>query len=370
MHQWIPSNMKSDRVNESRRSFIRKASLAGIGASLAASRGVAVEANPPSARRSGLLEGPLVVASGNGRQAAERAVEVMQQGGSALDGVVAGVNLVEEDPEDITVGYGGIPNADGVVQLDAAVMDGPTHRAGAVAALEGIRYPSKVARLVMERTDHVLLVGEGAQDFARMHGFQVEDLLTDRARKAWVEWKETLSTEDDYLPPHDVDDTNLGADLRALERHYGTIHCSALDPTGNLGSVTTTSGLFYKVPGRVGDSPIIGAGLYCDNEVGAAGSTGRGEANLQNLTSYLIVERMRMGDAPEAACLYACRRIDEKTKMARLRDERDRPNFNVRFYAIDKQGRIGGAQLRGRGDTMIVADASGAREVDIAYVYE
>lgn len=354
-------------ADESRRSFLKKASLAGVGASLVGSAPAAAQ-SPRAA--TGVTQGPVVISSANGREAAQRAVEVMQDGRSALDGAIAGVNLVEEDPDDITVGYGGIPNEDGVVQLDAAVMDGATHRAGSVAALEGIKYPSKVARLVMERTDHVLLVGEGAQDFARMHGFRIEDLLTERAREMWVEWKETLSTEDDYLPPHDVDDTNIGARMQEIIRHYGTIHCSALDPSGNLGSVTTTSGLFFKIPGRVGDSPIIGAGLYCDNEVGAAGSTGRGEANLQNLTSYLIVERMRMGDTPEEACLYACHRIDEKTKMARLRNDQGEPNFNVRFYALNVDGEVGGAQLRGAGDHMIAADASGVREVDIAYVYE
>lgn len=354
-------------THESRRSFIKKASLAGVGASLLG------QARPgaarPRAHASGRAQGPVVVSSLNGRQAAQRAVEVMQNGGTALDGAIAGVNLVEEDPDDLTVGYGGIPNEDGVVQLDAAVMDGPTHRAGSVAALEGIKYPSKVARLVMERTDHVLLVGKGAQEFARMHGFSVENLLTERAREIWVEWKETLSTDDDYLPPHDAGDTNMGAVVKDITRHYGTIHCSALDPSGNLGSVTTTSGLFFKIPGRVGDSPIIGAGLYCDNEVGAAGSTGRGEANLQNLSSYLIVERMRTGDTPEEACLYACERIDEKTKMARLRNDRGEPNFNVRFYAINKQGDVGGAQLRGANDQMIAADANGVREVDLAYLY-
>ena len=360
----------SDAKSESRRSFLKKASLAGVGASLVNGATAAPLRPARSATGGSSAQGPVVVSSLNGRQAAQQAVEMMQNGSTALDAAIAGVNLVEEDPDDITVGYGGIPNENGVVQLDAAVMDGPTHRAGSVAALEGIKYPSKVARLVMERTDHVLLVGQGAQDFATMHGFPIENLLTERARELWVEWKETLSTEDDYLPPHGIDDENIGSTLREIERHYGTIHCSALDPSGNLGSVTTTSGLFYKIPGRVGDSPIIGAGLYCDNEVGAAGSTGRGEANLQNLTSYLIVERMRMGDTPEAACLYACRRIDEKTKMARLRNDQGAPNFNVRFYAINKDGVVGGAQLRGANDRMIAADASGVREVDLAYLYE
>lgn len=355
-------------LSESRRSFLKKATLAGAGAALWPSQSSGQVADPPSRPRA---QGPVVVTSANGRAAAERAVEVMQGGGSALDAVIEGVNIVEADPDDITVGYGGIPNEDGVVQLDAAVMDGPTHRAGSVAALEGIKHPSKVARMVMERTDHVLLVGEGAQEFATMHGFEIEDLLTERARKAWVEWKETLSDRDDYLPPHDADDTNLGADLRELKRHYGTIHCSALDPSGNIGSVTTTSGLFYKIPGRVGDSPIIGAGLYCDNEVGAAGSTGRGEANLQNLSSFLIVERMRMGDSPEEACLYVCERIAQHTKLARLRNDQDEPNFNVRFYALNTQGEVGGAQMRGEPDEyFLAADAEGVRQVPLAALIE
>lgn len=352
--------MTSSDTSTSRRDFLKKAGTA-VGAAAVHPRG--------AARDWLAAQGPLVVASGNGIEAAERAVEVMQEGRSGLDGIIEGVNFVEEDPEDITVGYGGIPNAEGVVQLDAAVMHGPTHNAGSVGALEGIKYPSKVARLVMERTDHVHLMGEGAQEFAQMHGFEVEDLLTERARKRWVRWKETNTDRDDYLPPDEYGDDEMGADLRELQRHYGTIHCSALDPDGNLHSVTTTSGLFFKIPGRVGDSPIIGAGLYLDNDVGAAGSTGRGEANLKNCSSFLIVERMRMGDSPEEACFYACRRIAENTLQPRLQDSEGRPNFNVRFYAISKQGEVGGAQIRGSRGQMVVADAEGARKVDVPALY-
>ena len=160
----------------------------------------------------------------------------------------------------------------------------------------------------------------------------------------------------------------MGEALKRNEHHWGTIHCSALDLLGNLGSVTTTSGLAFKIPGRVGDSPIIGAGLYCDNDIGAAGSTGRGEANLENLSSFLIVERMRMGDSPEAACLYACQRIADNTRLARLQDKSGKPAFNVSFYAVSKSGEVGGARIRGKG-RMAVADADGARLVDMAYLY-
>ena len=339
-----------------RRDFIKTASVASL---LASSQPLL--SKPTS--------GPVAIASSNGLNAVARAVEEINSGADALDAVIAGVNLVEEDPNDKSVGYGGLPNADGVVELDSAVMHGPTGRAGAVASLQGIKYPSKVAQLVLQRTDHVLLVAQGAQRFARMHGFSIENLLTDRAREIWVRWRENLSNRDDYLPPHGPDDRDLGEELRRNEDHWGTIHCSAIDLDGNISSVTTTSGLAFKIPGRVGDSPIIGAGLYCDNEVGAAGSTGRGEANLENCCSFLIVERMRTGDSPETACLYACQRIVEHTHLARLMNNAGQPDFNVSFYALNKAGDVGGARIRGKG-RMAVADGNGARHIDMAYLYE
>lgn len=360
--------MSEENRDPSRRHFLKRSAAAGVGAGLFPGARVVQEA---SARRPrSRAERPVVIASANGMEAVEAALEVLDEGGSTLDAVIEGVNIVEGDPEDITVGYGGIPNEEGVVQLDAAVMHGPTHGAGSVAALEGVKYPSRVARLVMERTDHVLLVGEGAQQFARMHGFEIQNLLTERAREYWVRWKENLSNRDDYLPPHEVGDDEIGAVMKEMERSYGTIHCSALDASGNVSSVTTTSGLFFKMPGRVGDSPIIGAGLYADNDVGAAGSTGRGEANLKNCSCFLIVERMRMGDAPEEACLFACKRIAENTRPARLLDEEGRPDFNVRFYAVNKAGEVGGAEIWGGDGMMAVADAEGVREVELAYLYE
>jgi len=222
---------------------------------------------------------------------------------------------------------------------------------------------------VLERTDHVLLVGKGAQRFAVMHGFKVENLLTDRAREEWVQWKESLSNRDDYLPPHSVDDRDIGSTSNVIERDWGTINCNAVDQQGNLSGVTTTSGLAFKIPGRVGDSPIIGAGLYVDNEYGAAGSTGRGEANLESLCSFLIVERIRLGDSPEQACLHVCERIAEHTKLARLQDDQGRPNFNVRFYAVNKAGEIGGAEVRDTGGEMSACDANGVRRVRLAYLF-
>jgi N4-(beta-N-acetylglucosaminyl)-L-asparaginase len=351
--------------SSSRRTFLKQAALAGAGA---AALPRAASGAPPSFD-AGADGGPLVVASDNGAPAAERALAVMADAGEALDAVIEGVNIVERDPDDITVGYGGIPNAEGTVQLEAGVVEGKTHRAGAVAVLEDIPVPSQVARLVMERTDHVRLVGKGAKEFAKMHGFETQDLLTDRARRIWVEWKETLSQEDNYLPPDSLKDPALGAKVREVQRHYGTIHCSALAPNGNVGSVTTTSGLFYKIPGRVADTSVVGAGLYADNDVGAAGSTGRGEANLKNLSSYLIVERMRDGDTPEEACLFACRRIAENTQVPRLLNAQGEPNFGVRFYALRTDGAFGGAQMRGSGQ-MIVGDADGVRRVEIPGLFD
>jgi N4-(beta-N-acetylglucosaminyl)-L-asparaginase len=294
----------------------------------------------------------------------------MRNGEDTLDAVIAGVNIVEDDPADDSVGYGGLPNEDGVVELDSCVMHGPTMRGAGVAALRGIRNPSRVAKVVMERTDHVLLVGEGALRFARAHGFHEENLLTDAARERWLRWKERLSTEDDWLPPHTPEDRNIGARIpEEHERPTGTINCLGVNARGDISGVTTTSGLAFKIPGRVGDSPILGAGLYVDNSIGAAGSTGRGEANLLSLASFLIVERMRQGDAPTDACLFACRRIVEQTKMKRLLDENGRPAFNVNFYALNIRGEHGSASIWS-GKKYAVNDGGESRLLDAAFLYQ
>lgn len=346
----------------SRRSFLQCASTAtasALASSLAHSAGAADE---PTKRI-------VAISSGNGIPAVTKAVEAIRQGADALDAVIAGVNIVEDDPNDTSVGYGGLPNEDGVVELDAAVMHGPTHRAGAVASIRNIKNPSKVAKLVMERSDHVLLVGEGALRFAKAHGFLEENLLTEKAREEWLKWKENLSTTDDWLPPHKPDDNQIGARFAPFVRPTGTIHCSAIDQKGNLSCVTTTSGLAFKIPGRVGDSPIIGAGLYCDNDVGSAGSTGRGEANLVDCSSVLIVEAMRQGKSPEQACLAACERIVNHTKMRRLKKEDGKPHFNVSFYAMKKNGEFGSASLYS-GPKFAIHDGTSAKLIETAYLFK
>ncbi len=349
-------------MNTTRREFLKQASAVGVGA-LASSSLVKTSAEPLPPNT------VLAISSGNGIRAVTKAVELMHAGADALDAVIAGVNIVEDDPNDMTVGYGGFPNEEGIVELDAAVMHGPTHRAGAVASLRNIKNPSKVAKLVMERSDHVLIVGEGALRFARTHGFIEENLLTDRAREAWLKWKENLSTKDDWLPSHTESDKDIGEMFEPYLRTMGTIHCSALDANGNLSCVTTTSGLAFKIPGRVGDSPIIGAGLYCDNEVGSAGSTGRGEANLINCSSVMVVEYMRQGKSPEQACLDACKRIVDHNKMRRLKKDDGKPDFGVNFYAINKRGEFGGASLYS-GTKFAFHDGTSARLVDAAYLYK
>ncbi len=307
---------------------------------------------------------PVVISSANGLEAVKTAFEIIQSGKDALDGVIAGVNLLEDDPNDHSVGLGGLPNEDGIVELDACCMHGPTHNAGGVAALRNIRNPSKVARLVMERTDHVLLVGEGALSFARRHGFKEENLLTDKAREQWLQWQENLSEDDDWFPPTEKEKSQSTLEW---ERITGTINCNALDLAGNLSGVTTTSGLSYKIPGRVGDSPIIGAGLYVDNEVGACGSTGRGEENLKNLSSFMVVEYMRMDKSPEEACLLVCQRIVDHAKARFLKEKNGEPNFNVKFYAINKKGEYGSAAIKGP-YTFCIGDARGARNEEGAYL--
>ncbi|MGH7751718.1 MAG: N(4)-(beta-N-acetylglucosaminyl)-L-asparaginase [Gemmatimonadales bacterium] len=318
----------------SRREFLVSAGSLAAGAAVSFPHPMRpVRPLPP---RRAWLANPVVVSSRNGLRAVQKAYELLMQGADPLDAGVEGVKIQELDPADDSVGYGGLPNADGVVQLDASCMHGPTRRAGAVACLEGIKTPSEVAKLVLKYTNHVLLVGEGAKRFALSYGFKDEDLLTPQSREAWLRWRANHSATDDFL--------DVPADERMAARPTGTINVDAVTATGDIASVTTTSGLAWKIPGRVGDSAIHGAGQYCDNDVGAAGSTGRGEANIKVCGGFFIVESMRRGMKPADACLEALRRAVAMTE-ARLLDERRRPKFDLTFYAVNKRGEFGSATM-------------------------
>lgn len=340
--------------NITRRDFVVSGTAAGLVAVIptpGAAQGPAVHT-----RRAAR---PVVVASANGHQyrnggavtCVERAFALMTEGHDVLESLVEGVAVVELDPEETSVGYGGLPNADGVVQLDASVMHGPRRRAGAVAALEGVRTPARVALAVMENTDHHLLVGQGAQRFARNLGFPIEDdLNTERSRALWLEWKRR--TDPHYLDPEARARAGDAAGLQMVaeglidrEHYYGTIHCNAVNARGEVCGVTTTSGRAFKIPGRVGDSPILGAGLYVDGQAGAAGSTGRGEANLYSLACYQIVENLRRGMHPRDAGMDALRRVQGNTVEKRLLNSRGNPNFQLIFFVLNIRGEFAGVSL-------------------------
>lgn len=337
------------------------------------------------------LAGPVMISSWNGSPAVTRAALGLAKGEPLLDALVAGITLVEDDPEELSVGYGGLPNEDGIVELDAAIMDGPRHRAGGVAGVRGFRHVSRLALEVLRRTDHTLLVGEGAARFARALGFPEEQLLTDKARRAWLDWKATLSTRDGWLSAEELAGdagSTFGQALWAgnvdpsknvavpsttpsstpapgnsstapkVPFTYGTIHLSALDASGNLASITSTSGLSYKIAGRVGDTPIVGAGLYTDNAVGSAGATGRGEAVMQVCGASLVVSRMEAGDTPEAACLFTLKRIADRTRERRHLTAKGIPNFNVTLYALRKDGLTGSASMHQGYEHVVHADGA------------
>jgi len=308
--------------------------------------------------------------NGGTENSVERAFRGIIEGEDVLDALIAGVNIPELDPEESGIGYGGLPNAEGVVQLDACCMHGPRKQAGGVAALEGVRTPSLVAKAVMENTDHHLLVGKGAQDFARQLGFTIEaDLNTPRSRERWLEWKRRSDPEH-YLDPAKRSRAGYEAGLQMVreglidrESFWGTTNSNGISPTGEIGGVTTTSGLAWKIPGRTGDSPILGAGLYVDGEVGAAGSTGRGEANLYNLTSFLIVEFMRQGMHPKDAGMAALARIRANTVEKRLLNSRGLPSFDIRFFILNKTGNFAGVAMYGSGESQFaICTENGSEE--------
>ena len=317
-----------------RRKFIRN--LAGLGASLPFLRAESFASNS-SESISDAHPLPIIICSRGeywGNKLLPEAWKKLESTENILDAIEVGANVTELDPEDSSVGYGGLPNEHGIVTLDASVMHGPTHNCGSVASMERIKKACSVARLVMERTDHMMIVGQGATDFARAHGFPEENLLTDRSRRRWLRWKENMSDHDDWLPPAD-------GDYGLEDRPRGTINVLGVDQNGDVAGITTTSGLFGKLSGRVGDSPIIGAGLYVDNAVGAAGATGRGEELIRTCGSFLAVEYMRGGMSPQEACEAVVQRIIE------VNGGIDKVDFNDKIIAISKAGEVGCASIMG-----------------------
>jgi N4-(beta-N-acetylglucosaminyl)-L-asparaginase len=371
---------------------------AGTSAARSSSKRQEPGATPPRIRVPARSGGPVMVGSANALAGMRLHFAKLAGGADPLDAAIEVVKVAEADPEDTSVGLGGLPNEEGVVQLDAACMHGPTHNSGAVACLERILHPSEVARLVLERTDHCLLVGEGAYRFAKAHGFPDVDLLTPATREIWLRWKENLSREDDWLPPPAEGEPPPGegknsylreresasrrtlARVRALEatgydHAWGTIHCSALSAGGDVACTTTTSGLAYKIPGRVGDSPIVGAGLYCDQEAGSAGATGRGEASILSNGSFAIVERLRQGASPREAGLEVLRRIVRQTErqakwQPSLLGPDGRPAFGIHFYVLGLDGSYAGVTLKGKAKFAVADSENGPRLEDLEPLLE
>ncbi|MGB7211027.1 MAG: N(4)-(beta-N-acetylglucosaminyl)-L-asparaginase [Gemmatimonadales bacterium] len=339
-------------------SVSRREFLAATGAVVAAS-GVprpvagfpAVHIRPPAKA--------VAVSSPNGFRGVQKAVDLVLAGTDTLDAAIEGVKIQELDPNDHSVGYGGLPNEEGVVQLDASCMHGPTRRAGAVGALEGIKVASEIARLVLKYTDHIMLVGEGAKKFALSYGYQEEELLTPEARQIWLTWRANRGPKDDWL---DVPD---GTPM--VHRPTGTINMNVVNAKGEISSVTTTAGLAFKIPGRVGDSPIIGAGQYTDNDVGAAGSTGLGELNIVACGAFYTVDCMRRGLKPTDAALETLKRVLQLAPP-RLIGADGKPKFQLNYYVVNKNGEHGSAALYP--SQYAVNDGSGAKLKDAAHLFE
>ncbi|HYL86621.1 MAG TPA: N(4)-(beta-N-acetylglucosaminyl)-L-asparaginase [Candidatus Angelobacter sp.] len=296
---------------------------------------------------------PVIISSANGLHALDKGMDILKKGGDTLDAAVAVVTVVEDDPNDDSVGYGGLPNEEGEVELDASVMHGPTRRAGAVASVRRIKNVSRLAKTVMESTNHVMIVGDGARRFAVAQGFEEMNLLTEHSRKIWLAWKASSSLnwrpgidspewKERMAALFDGDEKQIAYAERVIAHPpTGTIPCMAADANGDISATTTTSGLSWKIPGRVGDSPIIGAGCYVDNEVGAAGSTGKGEENIKICGGHTIIEMMRQGKSPTDACLEALARVAHNYKN----DKKKLSTFHIFFYALNKDGVHGAASL-------------------------
>ena len=318
---------------------------------------------------------PVMISSANGVNALGRGIEILKGGGDTLEAAVAAVTVVEDDPNDDSVGYGGLPNEEGVVELDASVMHGPTRRAGSVASVQKIKNVARLAKTVMERTNHVMIVGDGARRFGVAEGFEEMNLLTEHSRKIWLAWK--AKTSFNWRPGIDSpewkeymsqlfegDARNIAyAEQRIADPITGTINCLAVNLKGEVSGTTTTSGLSWKIPGRVGDSPIIGAGLYVDGDVGGAGSTGKGEENIKISGGHTIVEMMRKGMKPVDACLEAMGRVARNYNG----DKKKLATFHLYYYAVNKDGEYGAASLwkngyeKGKVAKFAVCDGAGSR---------
>jgi len=343
----------------SRREFVASTAV-GLSAAAAADIPHPLRPARPLPPRSRWAAKPVAISSATSLRSVQKAFDLLMQGADTLDAIIEGVKIQELDPTDNSVGYGGYPNAEGVVQLDASCVHGPTRRAGAVGCLEGIKTPSEVAKLILKYTTHVFLVGEGAKKFALSYGFKEEDLLTPESREAWLHWRANLSPNDNYL--------DVGPNEQvAVHPPTGTINCNAVTPQGDLSSVTTTAGLAWKIPGRVGDSPVVGAGEYCDNDVGAAGSTGLGEINIMTCGGFLTVEHMRRGMKPTDACLETLRRAVTLTPK-RLLTADGKPRYQLNFYAVNKRGEFGSAALYP--GKFAVHDGTDAKFLDAAHLYD
>ena len=381
----------------SRRDFIGAGAAAAAGVTLPKIAGAmpVITVRERSEPVAGAFAGrPVIVSAANGfdkdpsgKQGIRVAYDMLTRGSDPLEAIVAGVQIVELNPNDQSVGLAGLPNEDGVVQLDASCMHGPTKRAGSVGCLEDVAEAAAVAKAIMDHTDHIMLVGAGAKKFAIEMGFKTQNLLTEQSRRDWLRWKAKLNPSDNWLDPVDpppgptapagakrpspdnqYSGVHVYRDASGVPYTYGTINMNAVTATGDIASVTTTSGLSWKIPGRVGDSPIIGAGQYCDNEVGAAGSTGRGEANIKVCGAFLAVEFMRQGLSPQQALMKVMERVIAMTEK-RLLDDRGRPYFQLQYYAVNKKGEYAGACAY-EGSKFAVADANGARLEDCAYLFK
>jgi N4-(beta-N-acetylglucosaminyl)-L-asparaginase len=380
--------------NIKRRDFIKGATTAGLSAPLLAGEDGVLASGQNQLSALGQAR-PIVISSANGANVPKRGVEprgvscvelamrMLKEGRDALDAVVAGVNIVEDDPDDDSVGYGGLPNEDCEVELDASVMHGPTRRAGSVASLRRIKNAASVAKVILERTDHIMLVGEGALRFAVKQGFKEQDMLTDESRKKWLAWRESLNPKDGWGPTWrkrapagnvKISQMKLSPEEIALnkrieeilrDRPTGTINCLAVDVNGDISGVTTTSGLAWKIPGRVGDSPLIGCGLYVDNEVGAAGSTGLGEECIFINGAHTVVENMRRGMSPTEAAMDAVKRVAARYGY----NKEELSSIGINFYAVNKKGEYGAATLW-KSQQFAVHDGKEAKLIECAYLYE